>query len=145
MMDRVDCPKHLEFFSKNKFEILVHPAGFIVRIYFTTVTVSWEQAVRVSPEQALLGTLFAACRHVLPSRYRLLFSFPVKTIEVMEFLLTLTVFILQSVLRHAHTLFQSEFSIHSDLVLPLSTSSRVLLKCDGTRWRTGGEVGEWSG
>ena len=27
-----NCPKHVEFYSKNKFEKLVHPAGFIVRI-----------------------------------------------------------------------------------------------------------------
>ena len=28
-----DCPKHVEFYSKNKFEELVHLVGFIVRIY----------------------------------------------------------------------------------------------------------------
>ena len=28
-----NCPKHVEFYSKNKFEKLVHPVGFIVRIY----------------------------------------------------------------------------------------------------------------
>ena len=27
------CPKHVEFYSKNKFEKLVHLAGFIIRIY----------------------------------------------------------------------------------------------------------------
>jgi len=27
-----NCPKHVEFYSKNKFEILVHLVGFIVRI-----------------------------------------------------------------------------------------------------------------
>ena len=26
------CPKHVEFYSKNKFERLVHLVGFIVRI-----------------------------------------------------------------------------------------------------------------
>ena len=26
-------PKHVEFYSKNKFEKLVHPVGFIIRIY----------------------------------------------------------------------------------------------------------------
>jgi len=26
-----NCPKHIEFYSKNKFEILVHLAGFIIR------------------------------------------------------------------------------------------------------------------
>jgi len=27
-----NCPKHLEFYSKNKFEKLVHLVGFIIRI-----------------------------------------------------------------------------------------------------------------
>ena len=28
-----NCPKHVEFYSKNKFEKLVHLVGFIIRIY----------------------------------------------------------------------------------------------------------------
>jgi len=28
-----NCPKHAEFYSKNKFEILVHLVGFIIRTY----------------------------------------------------------------------------------------------------------------
>ena len=28
-----NCPKHVEFYSKNKFEKLVHIFGFIIRIY----------------------------------------------------------------------------------------------------------------
>jgi len=28
-----NCPKHAEFYSKNKFEELVHLVGFIIRIY----------------------------------------------------------------------------------------------------------------
>ena len=27
-----NCPKHVEFYSKNKFDKLVHLVGFIVRI-----------------------------------------------------------------------------------------------------------------
>jgi hypothetical protein len=27
------CPKYVEFYSKNKFEKLVHLVGFIIRIY----------------------------------------------------------------------------------------------------------------
>jgi len=27
------CPKHVKFYSKNKFEKLVHLVGFIIRIY----------------------------------------------------------------------------------------------------------------
>ena len=30
---RRNCPKHVEFYSKNKFEKLVHLVGFIIRIY----------------------------------------------------------------------------------------------------------------
>jgi len=33
MMDKRNCPKHVEFYSKNKFEKLVHLVGFIVRKY----------------------------------------------------------------------------------------------------------------
>ena len=28
-----NCPKHVEFYSKDKFEKLVHLVGFIIRIY----------------------------------------------------------------------------------------------------------------
>ena len=28
-----NCPKHVEFYSKNKFEKLLYLAGFIIRIY----------------------------------------------------------------------------------------------------------------
>jgi len=28
-----NCPKHIEFYSKNKFDKLVHLVGFIIRIY----------------------------------------------------------------------------------------------------------------
>jgi len=28
-----NCPKHVEFYSKNKFDKLVHLVGFIIRIY----------------------------------------------------------------------------------------------------------------
>ena len=28
-----NCPKHVEFYSKNKFEKLVHLVGYIIRIY----------------------------------------------------------------------------------------------------------------
>ena len=30
---QTNCPKHVEFCSKNKFEKLVHLVGFIIRIY----------------------------------------------------------------------------------------------------------------
>ena len=31
-----NCPKHVEFYSKNKFDKLVHLVGFIIRIYHDT-------------------------------------------------------------------------------------------------------------
>jgi len=31
-----NCPKHVEFYSKNKFEELVHLVGFVIRIYHDT-------------------------------------------------------------------------------------------------------------
>jgi len=30
---QTDCPKHVDSYSKNKFEILVHLVDFIIRIY----------------------------------------------------------------------------------------------------------------
>ena len=30
-----NCPKHVEFYSKNKFEKLVHLVGFILRIVYS--------------------------------------------------------------------------------------------------------------
>ena len=32
-----DCPKHAEFYSKNKFEKLVHLVGFIIGIYLNNL------------------------------------------------------------------------------------------------------------
>jgi hypothetical protein len=31
--EQKNCPKHVEFYSKNKSEKLVHLVGFIIRIY----------------------------------------------------------------------------------------------------------------
>jgi hypothetical protein len=31
-----NCPKHVEFYSKNKFEKLMHLVGFVIRIYHDT-------------------------------------------------------------------------------------------------------------
>jgi len=32
----MNCPKHVEFYSKNKVEKLVHLVGFIISILFNT-------------------------------------------------------------------------------------------------------------
>ena len=42
-----NCPKHAEFYSKNKFEELVHLVGFIIRIYHDVG----------SPERQMVNTL----------------------------------------------------------------------------------------
>jgi hypothetical protein len=36
-----NCPKHVEFYPKNKFEKLVHLVGFIIRIYHDALSVTW--------------------------------------------------------------------------------------------------------
>ena len=50
-----NCPKHVEFYSKNKFEKLVHVVGFIIRIYHNAC----------SPECQILKYLFLV--HVISS------------------------------------------------------------------------------
>jgi len=50
-----NCPKHVEFYSKNKFEKLVQLVGFIIRIYHN----AW------SPECQILKYLFLV--HVISS------------------------------------------------------------------------------
>ena len=38
-----NCPKHVEFYSKNKFEKLVHLVGFIIRIVnIYLVVLAWS-------------------------------------------------------------------------------------------------------
>jgi len=40
-----NCPKHVEFHSKNKFEKLVHLVGFIIR-NLSRCTVTWERQIQ---------------------------------------------------------------------------------------------------
>jgi len=44
-VSRRNCPKHVEFYSKNKFEKLVHLVVFIIRIYYWTVYMFTERSV----------------------------------------------------------------------------------------------------
>ena len=37
-----NCPKHVKFYSKNKFEKWVHPVGFIIRIYHDTRSIECQ-------------------------------------------------------------------------------------------------------
>jgi len=48
-----NCPRRVEFYSKNKFEKLVHLVGFIIRIYYDAR----------SPESQIL--YFYSCRVAL--------------------------------------------------------------------------------
>ena len=50
-----NCPKHVEFYSKNKFEKLVHLVGFIIRIYHDAR----------SPERQILQLSFHSVAAVL--------------------------------------------------------------------------------
>ena len=45
-----NCPKHVEFYSKNKFEKLVRLVGFIIRIYHDTRSPERQIAIGPSPE-----------------------------------------------------------------------------------------------
>jgi hypothetical protein len=45
------CPKHVDFYSKNKFEKLVHLVGFIIRIYHDAR----------SPERQIRKNYFKTC------------------------------------------------------------------------------------
>ena len=45
-----NCPKHLEFYYKNKFEKLVHLVGFIIRIYHDAR--SSECQIPINPSNA---------------------------------------------------------------------------------------------
>jgi len=53
MMDKRNCPKHVEFYSKNKFEKLVHLVGLIIRIYHDAR----------SPERRILGWDYCCYQH----------------------------------------------------------------------------------
>ena len=52
-----NCPKHIEFYSKNKFEKLVHLVGFIIRIYHDAQ----------SPEQKIFISEKPLVKYTVPS------------------------------------------------------------------------------
>jgi len=47
-----NCPQHVEFYSKNKFEKLVHLVGFIIRIYHDARSLERQKKIVL---QARLG------------------------------------------------------------------------------------------
>jgi len=42
-----NCPKHVEFYSKNKFEKLVHLVGFIIRIFSTINSIHLQAITQI--------------------------------------------------------------------------------------------------
>jgi len=40
-----NCPKHVEFYSKNKFEKSVHLVGFIIRMLFSCLLSHWLHVI----------------------------------------------------------------------------------------------------
>ena len=67
-----NCPKHVEFYSKNKFGKLVHLVGFIIRIY--------HDAAR-SPERQMVCIMIAHAlsqRRLLTVRTDLIAEFAVR-------------------------------------------------------------------
>jgi len=58
-----NCPKHVEFYSKNKFEKSVHLVGFIIRIYHDARSPERQnrnicQHLRVFEDWGLIGCYF---------------------------------------------------------------------------------------
>ena len=56
-----NCPKHVEFYSKNKFEELVHLVDFIIRIFHDARSAERQILFRVWKNQRLL--IFAVNFH----------------------------------------------------------------------------------
>jgi len=55
-------PKHVEFYSKNKFEKLVHLVGFLIRIYHDTRSPECQTSQSLSKE---IFQLSLPCSHEL--------------------------------------------------------------------------------
>jgi len=116
-----NCPKHVELYSKNKFEKLVHLVGFIIRIY---------HEARSSERQRTSKTKYI----FLSLHFRLLQNAQWRKVEISvtrncimlyasEHYIVST-FIMPNSFRsvperQVRSLFQSEFSTECDLVLPL--------------------------
>jgi len=56
-----NCPKHVEFYSKNKFEKLVHLVGFIIRILWLLDLLQILSAVQAMP-LAILVLIWVLCK-----------------------------------------------------------------------------------
>ena len=67
MVDRGTVQKHVEFYSKNKFEKLVHPVGFIIRIKNVGTDVS-EGSIASTFSVAAKVQMMCPKRRYLPAR-----------------------------------------------------------------------------
>ena len=64
MIDRGTVPKHVEFYSKNKFEKLVHLVGFIIRIVYSySIFLACSGRCCVSAD--VMCTYFGTCEHII--------------------------------------------------------------------------------
>ena len=107
-----NCPKHVEFYSKNKFEELVQLVGFIIRIYRDARSPERQIQRLIFKKTAVTSTVrYNICLQVC---YRLVL-YPVRP----------------STYRTGSTVAKPKFD---------EPRWRLQLKCDGTWWRTGGEV-----
>ena len=48
-----NCPKHVEFYSKNKFEKLVHLVRFIIRVDVISVLIGLNECIHGGIEEAV--------------------------------------------------------------------------------------------
>jgi len=62
-----NCPKHVEFYSKNKFYKLVHLFGFIIRIVFLMMNIKCTK--HVEDTKNLIKTLFLKSVHFVGLHY----------------------------------------------------------------------------
>ena len=73
IIDRKTYPKHIEFFSKNKFEKLVHFFGFIVRLYhdarssecqiLNPLLIKQTEIKSLRPENGCISCLYRNSQH----------------------------------------------------------------------------------
>jgi len=67
-----NCPKHVEFYSKNKFEKLVHLVGFIIRIYhYARSPERQNSSVTLLASATCFKTTFPVAKFSNEQRYRL--------------------------------------------------------------------------
>ena len=57
-----NCPKHVEFYSINKFEKLVHLVGFIIRIYHDARSPERQIRIFICYSFSVLNSMLPACK-----------------------------------------------------------------------------------